>query len=172
MNRLPPGSLPILFHPSAWRNCLESLRHEPDASPSVESWPCTRTLPRSRTGARSPCSSLLFWPSQEKVLSTTHLRGKATYPRGGISLCQSTFLPSLAHSCAQICATFSGIGFGGLGACAPPPRSTLELPRPIVCPCPRSRRRARGVSSVRVQPAPTEAAALTRPGLGPLRCAP
>src|SRR5215217_7945530 len=32
---------------------------------------------------------LLFRPNQEKVLSTTHRRGRATYPRGGISLCQS-----------------------------------------------------------------------------------
>ena len=35
-------------------------------------------------------------------------------PRGGMSLCQSTFLPSLAHSCAHTIATFSGTGFGGL----------------------------------------------------------
>src|SRR5215203_5938819 len=67
--------------------------------------------------------SLLFCPSQEKVLSTTHRRGRATYPRGGISLCQSIFLPSLAHSSAQTFATCSGTGLGGL-------RTTSTL-RPI-----------------------------------------
>src|SRR5215218_7169861 len=55
-----------------------------------------------------------FWPNQEKVRSTTHRRGKATYPRGGISLSQSIFLPSLPHSLAQIFATSSGTGLGGL----------------------------------------------------------
>jgi hypothetical protein len=56
----------------------------------------------------------LFWPNQQKVPSTTHLLGKTRNPRGGISLYQSIFLPSLAHSSAHIRATFSGIGFGGL----------------------------------------------------------
>ena len=56
----------------------------------------------------------LFWPSHEKVRSTTHLLGSTLKPLGGISLCQSTSLPSLAHYCAQRLATFSGTGFLGL----------------------------------------------------------
>ena len=61
------------------------------------------------TGVKDP-----FGLVMEKVLSPTHLRGKATYPcGGGISLCQSIVLPSLAHSSAQTFATSSGTGLGG-----------------------------------------------------------
>src|SRR5215212_1067294 len=55
-----------------------------------------------------------FWPSQEKVLSTTHLLGNTRNPRGGISLCQSIVSPSLAHFSAQIRAVSWGTGLGGL----------------------------------------------------------
>lgn len=75
-----------------------------------------------------------FWPNHEKVRSTTHLlRGKATYPLGGMSLRQSTLLPSLAHSSAQILATFSGTGLGGLRTTftlEPMPSSAHLLPLP------------------------------------------
>src|SRR5215216_6378421 len=47
------------------------------------------------------------------------------YPRGGISLRQSIFLPFLAHSSAQTFATCSGTGLGGL-------RTTSTL-KPITC---------------------------------------
>ncbi len=39
-----------------------------------------------------------LWEIHAKVRSTTHLRGKATYPRGGMSFSLCTFLPSLCHS--------------------------------------------------------------------------
>src|SRR5215210_3831800 len=55
----------------------------------------------------------LFWLNHAKVRSTTHLRGNTRKPRGGMSLCQSIFLPSLAHSSAHLFATFSGVGFRG-----------------------------------------------------------
>src|SRR3712207_8270178 len=42
------------------------------------------------------------------------LRGNTRKPLGAINFCQSTSLPSLAHSLAHTSATFSGIGFGGL----------------------------------------------------------
>src|ERR687889_839133 len=56
----------------------------------------------------------LLWEIHAKVRSTTHLRGKTRKPLGAINLCQSTSLPSLAHSCAQSLATSSGSGFRGL----------------------------------------------------------
>jgi hypothetical protein len=46
-----------------------------------------------------------------QTISTTYRRGKTWKSRGGMSLCQSTSLPSLAHSRAQTSATSSGIGF-------------------------------------------------------------
>jgi hypothetical protein len=52
-------------------------------------------------------------------LHNPHLRGRATYPRGGISPCQSTSLPSLAHSVAHLFATSS---VRARVACALPPR--------------------------------------------------
>src|SRR5829696_4964898 len=55
-----------------------------------------------------------FWFNYEKIRSTTHLRGNTLKPRGGISLGQSIFSPSFAHSSAQILATFSGMGLAGL----------------------------------------------------------
>src|ERR671916_1742375 len=66
-----------------------------------------------------------FWPSQEKVRSTTHLLGNTRKPLGGISLRQSIVSPSLAHSSAQIRAVCSGTGLGGL-------RTTSTL-RPRTC---------------------------------------
>ena len=82
-------------------------------------------------------TSALETPSaKEKVRSTTHRRGKVTYPRGGMSFSHSTSLPSLAHSAAQILATFSGTGFlGGFHTTSctlrPIPSSAhLLLPRP------------------------------------------
>src|SRR5918997_1867083 len=53
-----------------------------------------------------------LWQSQAKVLSTTQRRGRTSKPRRAISLCQSIFSPSLAHSSAQIRAIFSDVGFG------------------------------------------------------------
>jgi hypothetical protein len=76
---------------------------------------------------------LLFWVSHEKVLSTTHLLGNTRKPRGGMSLYQSTFLPSLAHSLAQILATFSEVGFRGLRTMSiltPKASSAQRLPLP------------------------------------------
>jgi hypothetical protein len=60
-----------------------------------------------RVDERFPCGAqplvvllaiLRLWLIQAKVRSTTHLRGRTRKPRGGISLCQSTSSPSLAHS--------------------------------------------------------------------------
>ena len=110
-----------------------------------------------------------FWPNQEKVRSTTHRRGKATYPRGGISLSQSIYLPSLAHSLAQIFATSSGTGLGGL-------RTTSTL-KPITSsahflPLPSYPASTTGASDVKARSLPTAAEASARLGPGPSRCAP
>jgi len=74
-----------------------------------------------------------LWQSQAKVRSTTHRLGKTRKPLGGMSLCQSIFLPSLAPSSAQILAIFSGTGFGGLRTTStlkPSTFSAHSLPRP------------------------------------------
>src|SRR5919107_2376539 len=88
-----------------------------------------------------------------------------------MSLCQSTSLPSLAHySCAQILATFSGMGFCGL-------RTTSTL-RPITCSAhrvylgPRIPHRATGASDAKVRSALTEVGASVHPALGLWRCVP
>ena len=94
-----------------------------------------------------------------KVRSTTQRLGRTRKPLGGMSLCQSTSLPSLAHSAAQPAqrsATFSGSAFG---ACAPPLRSSPSPPRPTLCPSPGSRidpqmRKAREASAHRLQQQP------------------
>ena len=113
---------------------------------------------------------LLFWLSQEKVLSTTHLRGKATYPRGGMraSPSRSSFppWPILVPKASP------PPPVRAWEACARPLRSIPSHPRPTACPCLRIPRRATGEKGARAHCAPTEVGASVSPGRGPSRCAP
>jgi hypothetical protein len=93
---------------------------------------------------------------QAKVRSTTHLRGSTVKPRAGISFCQSTCSPSLAHSCAQSYELPPrGVAFE---ACVPPRRSNPIPPLPTFCPSLGSQHlptRAKGVQGDRAL-GPTE----------------
>jgi transposase len=53
--------------------------------------------PSSPPDASNPLLILRLCPSQEKVLSTTHLRSRTRKPLGGINLCPSALLSSLAN---------------------------------------------------------------------------
>src|SRR5215208_6383834 len=73
----------------------------------------------------------MFWPNHEKVFSTIHLLDSTLKPLGGMSLCQSTSLPSLAHFFKPILSPlFPGPASGDDVL---PPCSSLELFQPIVC---------------------------------------
>jgi hypothetical protein len=72
-----------------------------------------------REDERFPCGAqplvvlgplLRLWLIQAKVRSTTHLRGRRRKPRGGISLCQSTSSPSLAHYSLEPTALYHLLG--------------------------------------------------------------
>src|SRR5215217_663718 len=103
-----------------------------------------------------------FWLNHEKVLSTTHLRGSTSNPLRGKSLCQSISQPSLAHSSAQILATFSVLGFWptplprsllpsqcSVSACDARPRRSARAPAlPTPCPDPGSRHPPTGEKGV------------------------
>ena len=106
--------------------------------------PRTRDLRRSPSRRRTPTAgtptailklrlsaAALIPPRSawKRNAANYHLRGKATYPRGGMSLCQSTFLPSLAHSSAQAFATFSGMGLRS----EPPRTRTWNLEIKSLC---------------------------------------
>ena len=138
---LEASSLWPNFAESPFRNCLESLRHGPTASPlSAVSSRRRRTPPRWRTAFRNPCSCAGFGPTEGRYAPPPASWATPETIAAAASAGRSS--PSLAHSSA---------------------------PRPASYPCPRIRHRARGLSSARARCTRSEAATLARPARGPWR---
>jgi hypothetical protein len=78
--------------------------------------------------------------------------GNTRKPLGGISLRQSTSLPSFGPLPCPGLGHLLGTGF--FWACAPPPRSSPSAPRPISCPFPAIRHQPTNEKGARSDPAP------------------